>query len=54
MSIGKLSQFIDFFNFVPIKVADIRHKNTTSEDLQTFMGKVEDQEADVEYDLTTE
>ena len=39
MSIGKLSNFIDFFNYVPCMTSDIRHKNMTSGDLYLFMGK---------------
>lgn len=39
VSIGKLSQFIDFYNFAPVLVSSIRHKNDTSGDLSLFMGK---------------
>ena len=39
VSIGKLSQFIDFYNFAPILISSIRHKNDTSGDLSLFMGR---------------
>lgn len=39
VSIGKLSQFIDFYNFAPVLISQIRHKNDTSGDLSMFMGK---------------
>ena len=40
VSIGKLAKFIDFFNYVPVKVNDWHHKNESSEDLQLYMGKM--------------
>lgn len=33
VSIGKLSMFIDFFNYYPFKTSNTRHKNDTSENL---------------------
>lgn len=39
VSIGKLSRFIDFFNYVPVKVNEWHHKNESSEDLALYMGK---------------
>ena len=38
VSIGKLSSFIDFYNYVPLYFQTIRHKNQSSEDLYLFMG----------------
>jgi hypothetical protein len=38
VSIDKMSRFIDFFNYVPVLIADIRHKNNSSTDLYLFMG----------------
>jgi len=40
VSIGKLSNFIDFFNYFPLMMNKIKHKNDTSQDLYLFMGKV--------------
>jgi len=40
VSIGKLSSFIDFYNYVPLYFQTIRHKNQSSEDLYLFMGGV--------------
>ena len=37
VSIGKLSNFIDFFNYYPLMVSSIKHKNTTSDDLKAFI-----------------
>ena len=39
VSIEKLSNFIDFFNWVPFFVMDIKHKNDTSKDLYLYLGK---------------
>lgn len=40
VSIGKLSNFIDFFNYYPLAISTIKHKNDTSEDLYLYMGKL--------------
>jgi hypothetical protein len=40
VQIDKLSKFIDFYNYVPVMIHKIRHKNDTSDDLGIFMGKV--------------
>lgn len=42
IQIEKLAKFIDFYNFVPIMINKIRHKNDSSDDLATFMGKIKD------------
>lgn len=42
VSIGNISQFIDFFNYVPVLIKDIRHKNDSSADLQLYMGKTKE------------
>ena len=42
MQIEKLAKFIDFYNYVPIMINKIRHKNDSSDDLATFMGKIKD------------
>lgn len=39
VSIGKLTNFIDFFNYVPLIISTIRHKNDSSEDLYLYMGR---------------
>ena len=39
VSIAKLSQFIDFYNYAPLMMCKIKHKNDSSEDLQYYMGK---------------
>jgi hypothetical protein len=33
VSIASLSQFIDYYNFAPVYIQDIRHKNESSHDL---------------------
>lgn len=33
VSISNLSQFIDFYNFAPVMISKIRHKNESSSDL---------------------
>ena len=38
VSISKLSNFIDFYNYVPVKATDIRHKNTTSDAFKSLIG----------------
>ena len=38
VSIGKLSNFIDFFNYVPFLMTDVKHKNDTSPDLYLYLG----------------
>ena len=40
IQIEKLGKFIDFYNYVPIMMNKIRHKNDSSDDLATFMGKI--------------
>ena len=40
IQIEKLGKFIDFYNYVPIMMNKIHHKNDTSDDLATFMGKI--------------
>lgn len=42
IQIEKLAKFIDFYNYVPIMINKIRHKNDSSDDLATFMGKITD------------
>lgn len=42
IQIEKLAKFIDFYNYVPIMINKIRHKNDSSDDLATFMGKIKD------------
>lgn len=39
VSIGKLSSFIDFYNYVPMMYSSIKHKNESSTDLYLYMGK---------------
>jgi len=39
VSIGKLSNFIDFYNYYPFFISSIKKKNDSSEDLYLFMGK---------------
>lgn len=39
VSIGKLSLFIDFYNYYPVLVHKIRHKNDTSKDLYLYTAK---------------
>jgi hypothetical protein len=39
VSIAQLSQFIDFYNYVPLMMNSVKHKNETSADLGVFMGK---------------
>lgn len=42
IQIEKLGKFIDFYNFVPIMINQIRHKNDSSDDLACFMGKIKE------------
>ena len=39
VSIPQLSAFIDFYNYAPLMMTSIKHKNQTSQDLGAFMGK---------------
>ena len=39
VSIAKMSQFIDFYNYAPLMMSKIKHKNDSSEDLKLYMGK---------------
>lgn len=42
IQIEKLAKFIDFYNFVPIMINQIKHKNDSSDDLAGFMGKMKE------------
>lgn len=48
VSIGKLSTFIDFFNYYPFVFSSIYHKNDSSEDLCVYMGKINNSNLDKE------
>lgn len=39
VSIAKLGNFIDFFNYFPFMMSCIKHKNDSSGDLYLYMGK---------------
>ena len=39
VSIGKMSMFIDFFNYYPFMLSKIKSKNEPSENILLFMGK---------------
>lgn len=45
ISMNKLTTFIDFFNFYPFMLKQIRHKNNTSKDLFLYLGI-----RDIDYD----
>ena len=50
VSIGKLSSFIDFYNYVPLYFQTIRHKNQSSEDLYLFMGGQPSNEPQIDFE----
>ena len=53
VSIGKLTNFIDFFNYVPLVISEIKHKNDSSEDLYLYMGR-ETHKSEITASLTPE
>lgn len=46
VSIAFISSFIDFFNYQPVAICSIRHKNDTSPDLHLYMGQAKAGNAD--------
>ena len=46
VSIAFISSFIDFFNYQPVAICSIRHKNETSPDLHLYMGQAKAGNAD--------
>jgi hypothetical protein len=49
VSIAKLSSFIDFFNYFPFMIQDIKHKNDTSEDMYLYMGATATKKISLEH-----
>jgi len=47
VSIGKVSNFIDFFNYFPFMFKEIVHKNQQSENMYAFMGQQKDTKIDL-------
>ena len=52
VSISKLSNFIDFFNYVPFYITSIKHKNDTSKDLYLYLGHTVDHTGDYMKNLS--
>ena len=49
VSIGNLSQFIDFYNFAPVLTSNVRHKNETSTEL--YLKTIKQQKIDFDTAL---